>query len=144
MERLQDGQKSKLKKVAANDSIIITVGTQSWNCYYDSKDWVCSNVESVFFVPGINRLYPCTNFFYENKTDWHFFSLEKLFVPIRLHREDHWCLAVSKLTLILELEYNNLRKSSFFHIINNSSHHEVLCAPCKIQWFITDKNTLLK
>ena len=32
------------------------------------------------------------------------FSLEKLFVPIHLHNEEHWCLAVSKLTLILELE----------------------------------------
>ena len=33
-----------------------------------------------------------------------FFIEEKLFVPIHLHSEEHWCLAVSKLTLILELE----------------------------------------
>ena len=110
-------KKSKFEKVAVNDSIIIMVqGTQSWNCYYESKDWVCSNVENLFFVPVINRLHPCNYyyFFFMKTKQIDIFSLEKLFVPIHLHNEEHWCLAVSKLTLILELEYNNLMKSFFF------------------------------
>ena len=73
------------------------------------------------------------------------FSLEKLFVPIHLHNEEHWCLAVSKLTLILELESNNLMKSFFF------SHNKLMMLvimKCFVHHLkssdLTDKNALLK
>lgn len=61
--------------------------------------------------------------FLRNTKQIDVFSLEKSFVRIYLHSKEHWCLAVSKLTLILELE----------QIIDNASHHEVRCVLSKIQ-----------